>query len=170
MSSEYVLKPFFSLWVGLGVGSVYLRVTQIQPCSYPPSCCSMAILLPPPFSSPSLNIAYFLLFVSVWGTALLPICVRNGICIAFCWQQEWSCVDMGLWVWIGAVLSLFSCVRLFETLWTVACQAPLSMGFCRQEYWSGLPSPPPGNFPTEGYKSASPAAPALQADGLLLNH
>ena len=42
-------------------------------------------------------------------------------------------------------LSCFSHVRLFVTLWTVACQAPLSMGFSRQEYWSGFPCPPPGD-------------------------
>ena len=45
------------------------------------------------------------------------------------------------------MLSHFSCVRLFVTLWTVACQAPLSMGFSRQEYWSELPFPPPGDLP-----------------------
>ena len=39
---------------------------------------------------------------------------------------------------------MLSCVQLFETPCTVACQAPLSMGFSRQEYWSGLPFPPPG--------------------------
>ena len=42
------------------------------------------------------------------------------------------------------VLSRFSCVQLFATLWTVAHQAPLSMGFSRQEYWCGLPCPAPG--------------------------
>ena len=45
------------------------------------------------------------------------------------------------------VLSHFSHVQLFATPWTVACQAPLSMGFSGQEYWSGLPCPPPGNLP-----------------------
>ena len=44
----------------------------------------------------------------------------------------------------ASVLKRFSCVRLFATPRTVALQAPLSMGFSRQEYWSGLPSPPPG--------------------------
>ena len=44
------------------------------------------------------------------------------------------------------------------------CQAPLSMGFSRQEYWSVLPLPPPGNFPNTGIKAVSPTAPAL-ADG-----
>ena len=49
-----------------------------------------------------------------------------------------------------AVLSHFSHVRLFVTLWTAAHQAPLSMGFSRREYWSGLPCLPPGIFPTQG--------------------
>ena len=43
------------------------------------------------------------------------------------------------------VLSCFSCVRLFATLWTVGCRTPLSMGLFSQEYRSGLPCPPPGN-------------------------
>ena len=45
---------------------------------------------------------------------------------------------------------LLSCVRLFATPWTVACLAPLSLEFSRQEYWSGFPFPPPGIFPTQG--------------------
>ena len=48
------------------------------------------------------------------------------------------------------VLSHFSCVWLFATLWTVARQAPLSMGFSRQEYWSGLPLLSPGDLPDPG--------------------
>ena len=46
--------------------------------------------------------------------------------------------------------SLFSNVWLFATLWTIACKAPLSVGFSRHEYWSGLPCPPPGNLPVPG--------------------
>ena len=45
------------------------------------------------------------------------------------------------------MLNRFSHVQLFVTLWTVALQAPLSMGFSRQEYWSGLPCPPPEDLP-----------------------
>ena len=48
------------------------------------------------------------------------------------------------------MLSHFSRVRLFATPWTVARQAPLSMGFSRQEYWSRLPCPLPGDLPTQG--------------------
>ena len=61
------------------------------------------------------------------------------------------------------VLSRFGCVRLFETPWTVAHQAPLSMGLSRQEYWSGLPFCSPGDLPDPGIK---PRSPALQADSL----
>ena len=46
-------------------------------------------------------------------------------------------------------------VWLFATPWTVACQVPLSVGFSRQEYWNGLPSPPPGNLPNPGIEPAS---------------
>ena len=50
----------------------------------------------------------------------------------------------------ACVLNHFSGFQLFETLWTVAHWPPLSMGFSRQEYWSGLPCPPPGIFLTQG--------------------
>ena len=53
--------------------------------------------------------------------------------------------------------------QLFANLWTVDCQAPLSMGFPRQEYWSGLPFVPPGDLPDPGIE---PGSPALQADSL----
>ena len=53
------------------------------------------------------------------------------------------------------MLSHFSCVGLLVTLWTVARQAPLSMGFSRQGYWSGLPFPSPGDLPHPGIKPAS---------------
>ena len=68
------------------------------------------------------------------------------------------------------MLSQFSYIQLFATPWTVARQAPLSMGLSRQEYWSGLSCPPPGDLPHPGSKPVSPAVPALQADSLLLSH
>ena len=61
------------------------------------------------------------------------------------------------------MLSHFSRVLFFVTLWTVADQAPLSMGFSKQEYWSGLPFPSPGDLPNPGIE---PGSPALQADAL----
>ena len=50
-----------------------------------------------------------------------------------------------------------SCVRFFGAPWTVAYQAPPSMGFSRQEYWSGLPFPSPGDLPNSGIEPGSPA-------------
>ena len=58
------------------------------------------------------------------------------------------------------LLSHLSCVRLFATLWTVAIQVPLSMGFSRQEYWSGLPCPSPGALPNPGIEPVSLTSPA----------
>ena len=62
------------------------------------------------------------------------------------------------------MLSCFSRVRLFATLWIIACQAPLSMEFSKQEYWNGLPFPSPGDLPDPGIE---PGSPALQAGSLL---
>ena len=56
---------------------------------------------------------------------------------------------------------LLSCVWLFATPWAVASQAPLSMGFSRQEYWGGLSCPPTGDIPDPGIEPASLASPAL---------
>ena len=58
-------------------------------------------------------------------------------------------------------LGCFSCVQLFATQWTVALQAPLSMGFSRQEYCSGLPCPPPGNLPDSGIEPPPLMSPGL---------
>ena len=63
--------------------------------------------------------------------------IKDGLCIPL--KQLHACL-----------LSRFSRVWLFVTQWTVACQAPLSMGFFRQEHWSGLPHPSPRNLPTQG--------------------
>ena len=71
-----------------------------------------------------------------------------------------SCIDF-----TGEIL--YCCLQLFVILWTVALQAPLSLGFSRQEYWSGLPGPPPGDLPDPGIEPKSPASPALQVDSLL---
>ena len=54
------------------------------------------------------------------------------------------------WLVHVCMLNRFICVRLFVTLWNVPSQAPLSMGFSRNEYWSGLPCPPPRNFLNPG--------------------
>ena len=78
-------------------------------------------------------------------------------------------VQIRLPLWSGlpyifaCMLNRFSCVWLFATLWTVVHQAPLSMGFSRQEYWSGLPCPPPGDLPDPGIKPESLTSPTFPA-------
>ena len=78
---------------------------------------------------------------------------------ALCYVAAWVGGEFG-----GLVPK--SCPTL-RTAWTVAHQAPPSMGFSRQEYWSGLPLPSPGDLPDSGIK---PGSPALPADSLPLSH
>ena len=66
-------------------------------------------------------------------------------------------------MYTGKKVMSLSRVRLCATPWTVACQAPPSMGFSRQEYWSVLPFPSPGDLPDPGIELGSPT---LQADSL----
>ena len=68
-----------------------------------------------------------------------------------------------LGVWRSSEVKSLNHVRLFATPWAVAYQAPLSMGFSRQQSWSGLPFPSPGHLPNPGIK---PRSPALQTDAL----
>ena len=67
---------------------------------------------------------------------------------------------------LGVCVQSLSHVQLFATPWTVAHHTPLSMGFSRQEYWSGLSFPAPGDLPKPGIEPLSPTSPALQADSL----
>ena len=87
------------------------------------------------------------------------------------WTARVKNVNIILIIWLsgsswdqisGGGLVTKSCPTL-ATPWTVACQAPLPMGFFRLEYWSGLPFPSPGDLPNPGIK---PGSPALQADSL----
>ena len=72
-----------------------------------------------------------------------------------------------IYTMLACLLSHFSHVWLFAIPWIVACQTPRSMGSSRQEYWSVLPLPSPGDFPDLGTESMSPASPALQVGSLL---
>ena len=73
-------------------------------------------------------------------------------------------------VCVHVYVQSLSGVQLFVTPWTIAHHAPLSMRFSWQEYWSGLPFPPPRDLPHPGIEPTSPALPALQADSLPLSH
>ena len=80
----------------------------------------------------------------------------------------WDVVFMKIWDLkdverLEEEVKLLSHVWLFATRWTVAYQASLSMGFSRQEYWSGLPFPSPGDLPDPGIE---PGSPTLEADAL----
>ena len=66
----------------------------------------------------------------------------------------------------GVKKSLLSHVQLFVIPQTAACQAPLSMGLSRVQYWTQLPFPPPGDLPDPGIEPVSPVSPALQMDSL----
>ena len=68
-------------------------------------------------------------------------------------------LHLGIWVSEARPCSRFSCALLCVTLWTVASQAPLSLGFSRQQYWSGLPGPSPweSSGPMDGTRVSSPA-------------
>ena len=80
--------------------------------------------------------------------------------------STWNYHNIVNWLSLSLVIKL--CPTL-ATPWTVACQAPLSMGFSRQEYWRGLPFPSPGNLPDPEIGPTVPASsPALQADSLPL--
>ena len=70
-----------------------------------------------------------------------------------CWLEE---VRVGTLVLLFLLLSCFSHILLFAVRWSVVCQAPLSTGFSRQKYWSGLPFPPPGDLPDPGIEPSSP--------------
>ena len=118
----------------------------------------------------------FTVYISVFWAATPPavssLCMYNSSLIAFNLQESsinlsWLCLLFSPTVGFyfrACVLNHFSCVWLFAILWTVAHQAPLSMGFFRQEYWSGLPCPPPGDLPDPGIEPESPVAPTLQVD------
>ena len=82
----------------------------------------------------------------------------------YAWSETSGCGEqfayiVYVYVYMRAV-SCFSHVQLFATLWAVACQAPLSMGFSKQEYWSRLPCPPLGDLSDSGIKPTSLTSPA----------
>ena len=101
-------------------------------------------------------------------THSLSMCFKLMLCLAcilkgILWGGYYYYMGLQIWKHRKLKVKSLSHVRLFATPWTVAHQAPPSMGFSRQEYWSGLPFPSPGDLPNAGIK---PRSPALQADAL----
>ena len=71
-----------------------------------------------------------------------------------------------LYLWTYILWWWFSCSVVFNSYDPMNCSLPLSLAFFRQESWSGLPCPPPGDLPNPGFQPASPVSPAKQADSL----
>ena len=86
-------------------------------------------------------------------------------CNSICHSKNWKCMK-----YPAVCVHVVSRVRLFATPWTVAYQAPLSMGFSRQEYWTGLPFPSPGDVPDPGIKPESLHLLYWQVNSLPLHH
>ena len=125
-----------------------------------------------PLPSPQVSFfTVFILVISFIWTAIAQFpwlpwhCHTHGTQLTLsassrCWFPVTGCST--------CMLSWFSHVWLFSTLWILAYQTPLSMGFSRHEYWTGLPCPPPGNLPDPGIKPASLMSPALHVGSLPL--
>ena len=97
-------------------------------------------------------------------STLLSWEVKNECALWITWSKN----QLSVSIWLSGceracVLRRFSHVRFFETPWTIACQAPLSVGFSRQGYWSGLSCFPPGDLPDPGIEPRSLAPPALHS-------
>ena len=116
----------------------------------------------------ALNLFVWLNWLFVY---LLLLWVQYVVASLLLWRREWvTCKTKPPSHHACMCTESLSRVWLFATLWIIACQAPLSMGFSRQEYWSGFLCPPPGHLPHPGIEPVSPIALALQVDSLPLSH
>ena len=96
------------------------------------------------------------LYFQVWphSTVVPTLCCGSAVCVCVCvcvCTRRCACTRV----------HVLSCVWLFATPWAIACQAPLPTEFSRQEYWSGLPFPSPGDLQTQGSEPGSLMSPAL---------
>ena len=115
--------------------------------------------------------------IYIWET-ITSVQTQTKLLVHCCSQPSWihppPWARAGLSWYLSFVCSvcaqLFSHVRLSVTLWTVALQAPLSMEFSRQKYWSGLPFPSPGDLPSPKIEPPSLVSPTLAVDSLPLGH
>ena len=105
-----------------------------------------------------------LLCSKTWEQSVVEFTQRTKYTVIYSFSQESYCYAVCKQ---KVKVKSLSRVRLFANPWTVAYQAPPSMGFSRQKYWSGLPFLSPGDFPHPGIK---PRSPAFQADALTLSH
>ena len=105
------------------------------------------------------SVASFQMWYSLGTSGKWECCIR--------WLRRISLLSADISASSCVCACVLNHVQLFATLWTIARQAPLSMGFSRQEYWSGLPFPSPGDLPDPGIE---PASSALQEDFYLLTY
>ena len=118
-------------------------------------------------SNPILPRGAFLCPMATSYTSKPDLCINGAgwvLVVTVLWLHQIDLIPAP-WKLHAYMLSHFSRVWLFATLWTVAQQVPLSMGFSRQEYWSGLPCPPPRDLPDSGVEPTSLVSPSL-AGGL----
>ena len=129
------------------------------------------------------------------GESAITVCVCMCVCMCVCvcvcvcvgmekWERSINFISFCLFVLFllnfvgfreknkirGTYACMLSHVQLCDPMDCIALQTLLSMWFSRQEYWSGLPFPPPGDLSIPGIEPKYPASPALQADYLLLSH
>ena len=87
------------------------------------------------------------------------VVIYTYVCVAYVYTHMHICICMYV-----CMLSCFTHVQLFVTLWTLALQTPMFMGFSKQEYWSVLPCPPPGALLNPGIEAESLMSPALSGE------
>ena len=104
------------------------------------------------------------------GYLLQYPCLENSMDRGAWWATTHGVTTSWTWLSNSSFIVCFHHVWFFATPWTVACQAPLSMEFSRQGYWSGLPFPSPGDLPHPGTEPISPTSPHWQANSLPLSH
>ena len=119
-----------------------------------------SLMLPSSVQHPRIISTFLEACRALWGSWAQGLCVPHFL--DYKKQPSFSLHDLP-WVPRKVKAKPLSRVRLFATPWTVAHQAPLSKGFSRQEYWSGLPFPSPGDLPD---REIEPRCPALQVDAL----
>ena len=128
-----MIPPFLCVWHSCSRTTVCVRVCA---CAHEHSCVPLEIWILTSISSVSNAGGNWETVTFKEWASILHLFYQGGCSSYYCCAV--------------CVLSHFSCVWLFETLWTVTHLAPLSIGFSRQEYWSGLPCPPSGIFLTQG--------------------
>ena len=115
-----------------------------------------------------INRAALLILVGLIHTFVVN--TRSGRQLFWSWLCSLTCVELACYRPFWWLVHVFSHVRLSATPWTVAHQAPLSMEFSRQDYWSGLPFPTPVDHPSPGIEPASLGSPALTGGFFTTSH